>query len=291
MARKLSSSYINSATFMNYLSQVATFVVSRSPRRLKSWILWILVKDVQADIARLILGRGSPLEFVHSMFRGLEMKALFDAGKEVFSSSFLLGTWESEVQAVINEGAPWDIFVDIGADVGLYPVAMLKHGLTREAWAYERLATSRKVIEDFSRQNGVEITLRGEFNQETVPELLEKLRTGGRSLILIDIEGAETELEENFLLELSQLDVTLVIELHRHFTKEGEIETLCARLADLFETRELLSWPSSAIRAYGDDFFRIPDWELLVGASDQRRAGQSWIVCRQRAEQAKLIEK
>jgi hypothetical protein len=145
--------------------------------------------------------------------------------------AMLLGLYEQEVQhSIMQVASGRDVFVDLGAADGFYSVGMLITGRFKTSYAFERSPKGREVIAQNAVLNGcgskVKIFGRAgpDFDNALSSEEL------ARSVILIDVEGAEFEILTNSTLQRLRHSVVF-IELHDWFFPDGE-EKLARLLAD-----------------------------------------------------------
>jgi hypothetical protein len=132
------------------------------------------------------------------------------------------GLYEKEVlDALMRLPRDKNIFINLGAGDGYYPIGVLINNLCERSVAYEMDLSRQNVIRNLSDINGVSslLEIRGfaapNFYQDFTPQEL------GGAVIFSDIEGGEFDI---FTLEaFSALqNSTLIIELHTQLVKNGD---------------------------------------------------------------------
>lgn len=264
------------------LVNAAGKVLKLAPRRLRHLILYLLVVQVQQEISADLQRLNNEFKGMGSLFwTNVDFSSLRIKDKVSLGLPQLLGTWESQVQEAIQEMGKFDLFIDVGADVGLYPVALLKSGITNSAIAFERLPSSQCTIRQFASSNEVEVEVRGEFDSTSLLDLTERIEASARTLWMFDVEGAETELiDENFLESLSRISKSsLIIELHPQFSGKEATDRLVRNLEKFFSVRLVDSSsrkiPANLIQHLADR----PDWEVFVALSELRQKWMFWAIC------------
>jgi hypothetical protein len=264
------------------LVNLAGKVLKLTPRRFRQLILYLLVVQVQQEISTDLqtLNKGS--EGIDSPFwRNVEFSQLKVKNEVSLGVSQLLGTWESQVQQAIQEMGKFDLFIDVGADLGLYPVALLKNGIADSAIAFERLPSSQSRMRKFALSNEVDVEVRGEFNSSSLLDLTGRIKASARTLWMFDVEGAETDLiDENFLESLSRIsNSSLIIELHPQFSGKEEVAQLVRNLEKFYDVR-LVDSSSRSIPAHLiQHLYDRPDWEVFIALSELRQKWMFWAIC------------
>lgn len=189
-----------------------------------------------------------------------------------------LGFYEQQVQEFIFEmgNSGFNTFIDIGAADGYHLIGAARSGLFDRLFAFEIEAKSRKSIKRSIKVNSVtncQIYGRADFTA-----LLEIIETHPKSLILVDIEGAEYDLFD--LNNLKELDsCSLIIELHPWLTKDGYVreEQLISALGEYFCISRILS-DNINYREY-KELLSLKESEALLATSEGRRCSQYWLLC------------
>lgn len=257
-------------------------LVAVTPTRIKNFLHYALVKDLQTDIEQELLVKlgGSSIS---PLLKQVNFAPLLETPRFNFKlgTSGILGTWESQVQDEMLSQGPFGLFVDIGAANGLYVVGALTSGLAKRAVAYESLEISRESIAALAHGNSVKVDIRSEFGAESYDQLSRDLVPGEKTLILMDIEGGEvTLLDDEAISLLAQHDnLTLVVELHPHLAGQKEVEDLMLRLSKRFNTKALSAHARTLPNEIISHLGPRPDWEIYALLSEQRQIWMTWLVC------------
>jgi hypothetical protein len=235
-------------------------------------------QEIGADLHRLNKG---PTGIGSLFWRNVDFSQLKVNNEVSLGLSQVLGTWESQVQQAIQDMGKFDLFIDVGADLGLYPVALLKNGIADTAIAFERLPLSQSRMKKFAISNEVDLEIRGEFNSTSLLDLTGRIRASSRTLWMFDVEGAETDLiDENFLDSLSKIsNSSLIIELHPQFSGKEETAKLVRNLEKFYDVR-LIDSSSRSIPAHLIQHLEDrPDWEVFIALSELRQKWMFWAIC------------
>ena len=142
----------------------------------------------------------------------------------------LLGTHEMELAPVIERLSCSDMqhVVNVGAADGFYAVGMLRRLTTAHATAFEMVESYHSAIDELARSNGVRdrLAIRGACDVEA---LASAMAGNERTLVIIDVEGAERD-----LLDPSRVprlcDAWILVELHDFV--DPQISTILRRRFD-----------------------------------------------------------
>ena len=186
----------------------------------------------------------------------------------------LLGTYEQELHSVVDSlrtQRPYQRVINIGAGEGYYAVGLALHLPQSRLTAFEADPDSRKVLSQIAHANGVasRLTIR-EF---CIPPLLqEELGTGGRALVVCDVEGGEQELLDPKVIP-ALADTDILVELH-DFIIPGISDTIRERFARTHrildipaQPRQLRDWPPS---------LSLPQAYRRTALSEYRPGGMRW---------------
>lgn len=166
--------------------------------------------------------------------------SILDKKADFIDPEMLLGLYEVELHSYIAKilESDFDTFIDVGSAQGYYVIGVaLKCPRTRIV-GFE---ISENAIAQFDRIAGANsvkdrIVLR---NRCTVQELQQELQKGGRTCLLMDIDGGELDLLDPAAVpELAH--TTMLIEEHS-FMIPGLKETLYQRFKESHEIREIPS--------------------------------------------------
>lgn len=243
-------------------------------------MFFVFVRDLQEEWTKIAF-RKFGTNLMAPMFRSMQFPSRPGENHPAISSSLVLGTWERQIQDLIAELGPFDLFVDVGAADGIYPVALVKSGLAKQAIAFESRPVARDSIRNLAKSNSVSVEVNGTFGQDSLDELLEKLAAPGKKLVLIDVEGAETN-----LLSVDAIGALaacpgmhIIVEMHPHLSGELESQELTKRLRERFSIRELDASNRSLPKEAEQLLRGLPDWKVQSLMSEQRQVWMSWLLC------------
>jgi hypothetical protein len=235
----------------------------------------ILISQIQkpailgAEIRRMQLSNQIDELFSSTVKYGLFTGLRFDNRSSWIPynrGNMLLGLYENEVvTSIATSSHSKDYFIDIGAADGYFGLGVLTAKLFKHSYMFESSLKGQEII----LANGVlnhltnQISVYGkaEFDfLDNIPELHVK-----NSVVLIDIEGAEFNLLNEYTLEKLRY-AHLIIELHHEFLIDGLelLEKLRERINKWFKI-EILETTSR-------DLSKIPE---ISKWSDTDR----WILC------------
>ena len=187
----------------------------------------------------------------------------------------LLGTYEQHLLAElrpVSMDKSWENFICVGAADGYWALGLLKAGWAKRVTAFEIDPESRAQLTKSSKLNKISIAVYSEFDSlslETVEGAKEE-----STLILVDIEGAEYDLDWNSMLEGSKAKV--IIELH---SSNQEVNR---RLSSNFQaTHDLrvLRRDQYSVKELGEEGTRFDrEYEMLISVSEGRLRGQEWLI-------------
>ena len=143
----------------------------------------------------------------------------------------LFGLYEQEILASLSSiPKNYTHFIDFGAADGYYGVGVVAAGMFKRSTCFEISPIGRKVIRESAKTNGVEQSVRilgkaeQDFYEEIEPALL------NRSVLFLDVEGAEFDLLDSTALSIFKNSI-IIVELHPWLVPDGE-----AKLERLKET-------------------------------------------------------
>ncbi|MGA0607528.1 50S ribosomal protein L11 methyltransferase [Phenylobacterium sp. VNQ135] len=176
----------------------------------------------------------------------------------------LLGAYEAELhphlEAFRQEGV--DCVIDVGCAEGFYAVGLARLLPDATIHAYDVDPKARAVCTELAARNGVgDRVVVGEL---FAPEDFERFAER-RPLVIMDVEGAETDLLRPDLAP-SLAGMRLIVETHG----PGKLETLCERFAP---THEITRVDTEAKTA------ELPPWLKELGHLDQLLAVWEWRGC------------
>ena len=200
-----------------------------------------------------------------------------------------LGTYELELHETISSllSENIDVFVDVGAAEGYYAVGFALRSKVAKVIAFEAEVSGHKALREAAERNGVseKLEVAGYCDHTTLSLALDK---SGRTLVMVDIEGAEGDLlDPNIVPALRQ--VSIIVELHPQYTADVRSRILKA-FRETHELCEVVSQPRSVC----DYPVRLPwllrgvlrKWAVMAiderGYETWKRMGlvMSWLVLR-----------
>jgi hypothetical protein len=125
-----------------------------------------------------------------------------------------LGTYEMELHPVIEKliRTPPERFVDVGAADGFYAIGFALRCPSTRVLAFEQLDKGRELIQELAARNGVaeRVDIRGRCDLVTLRQALE---APGRTLVMMDVEGAESQLLDSTGVPALERS-TILVETH-----------------------------------------------------------------------------
>ncbi|MFN3582440.1 hypothetical protein [Phenylobacterium sp.] len=194
-------------------------------------------------------------------FAGMEYAARATEGALI---PRLLGTYESELhphlERFLAEGV--DCVVDVGCAEGYYAVGLARRLPRAVVYAYDISPHARQACVTLAERNGVgdRVVVREEFR----PHDFEAF-AGRRVLVVMDVEGAETELLRPDLSP-ALAGMRLIVETHDP-RGVGVLEDLRGRFEATHEVLRIDQAPKT---------FDMPDWLRALPHLDQLLAVWEW---------------
>lgn len=214
-------------------------------------------------------------EVRHGPFRGMRYPGLLPAGRDMFSK--LLGTYESEIQDVIEEicESTYSDIVDIGCAEGYYAVGLAMRIPSALVHAFDVDPEARGLCAEMARVNGVDSRVNVE--ESISGKTLADFTFRRPALILSDCEGYEGELfTPDVARALAGFD--LLIETHEFIDP-----SIPDRLVSVFQrthvVRVITSVPDEikAARCHYQELDSLEDEERLLAVSEFRPATMRWL--------------
>jgi len=126
----------------------------------------------------------------------------------------LLGTYELEIAPIIKKTfeKSFEVIIDVGAAEGYYAVGMAMKNLKARIIAFEANKNGRDSIEKMAGINGVSDRIKV-YGLCDMKSLTESIPNNKKCLIIMDIEGAESILLDNFIIpKLNTCHI--IVEIH-----------------------------------------------------------------------------
>ena len=184
----------------------------------------------------------------------------------------MLGSYESELQDVVNKiiATNYSVVVDVGSAEGFYAVGLaMKMPAATKVYAFDINIDAQDLCRALAARNNVgeKVTVSGFCDTDVLQKTLK-----GRSLLICDCEGYETE-----LLQPTQAPVLkeadILVELH-DFIKPGVTPEIMSRFKDSHdilvidsEERNPADYPSLSF---------LPVEQQKIAISEFRHGKQQW---------------
>jgi len=189
----------------------------------------------------------------------------------------LLGCYESELHphflAFAREGL--ERIVDIGCAEGYYAVGLARLMPQVQVHAFDISEAARSACEALARKNGVadRVSVAGEFRGEDFA------RFQGRTLVLVDIEGAELDLLDPGIYPALRT-LPIIVETHPGFRKDAT-EILTQRFQPSHHVQRVDHAPAApAMPKWMDQTNHL---DLILALWEWRNAPTPWLVMRPKA--------
>lgn len=216
-----------------------------------------LLKELRPKAyARRLIVRLAQGRVVAGPFVG--MRYARDAGGRV-GYSYLLGTHECELRDIWEElcQTPFNTMINVGAAEGYYVIGFARRVADCKAIAFEMDPKAQQVFRELAAMNGVaeRIELHGLCD---APGLVRSLENSGRTLVVMDVEGAEAILLDPLVAPRLR-EATVLVEVH-DFVYRGMGDLLRARFAATHDIVEV--W--SRARTLADFPLPLPAWKMQL---------------------------
>ena len=190
----------------------------------------------------------------------------------------LLGCYEAPLHPFLTEvtANAFEDIIDIGAAEGYYAVGLARRTTTTRVHAHDINPVAQAAVRELAALNGVadRIQVGGEFRGEDFAAF-----AGRRTLVVVDIEGAEDALLRPDLYPTLKR-MTILVECHDVF-KAGLGDAIAGRFRDSHQVRrveEALTPPA------------LPEWfgqtthlDRLLSMWEWRAGPTPWLIMRPRA--------
>jgi hypothetical protein len=190
----------------------------------------------------------------------------------------LLGLYERELSHCVDaiEALQPEQIIDIGAGEGYYAVGLARRNPAAHMLAFELQSAGRSAIAEHARLNNVEkqIEIRGEC---TVSALRDALPSSRQSVVVCDVEGAESQLMDPTTVPALS-NATILVELHE-FVVPGITDELKKRFSSSHHIEHIWQQPRSRAdfpwRTLGTSLLPKPylDWAV----SEWRPERMAWL--------------
>ena len=214
------------------------------------------------------------------VFAGLKLDGDSNVSRSCLGAK-VLGIYEPAVFEAIEGSAPYDDAVCIGAADGYFGIGLVKSGLAKRSICFEMTELGRQAIAKNARDNGVaDRVVILEKADETFGQKLKAAGfSGGRSLVICDIEGAEFPVLSREVLGAFD-GALIIVELHDAIMKgaEGLRAALISRLPAGYSAKVVREKPVdwSGI----SELERLNDNDRALAASEGRKIIGEWLIAR-----------
>jgi precorrin-6B methylase 2 len=176
----------------------------------------------------------------------------------------LLGTYESELHPHLRAFAEagLDVVVDVGCAEGYYAVGLARLMPTVTVQAYDIDPAARETCAELAARNGVSdrVIVGGEF----APDGFQAF-AGRRVLVMVDAEGAETDILQP-ALSPALAGMNVIVETHDLY-KPGTLAALMERFSPTHDIQRVDQQPKT---------FDVPAWLQALPHLDQLLAVWEW---------------
>lgn len=192
-------------------------------------------------------------------------------------AGMLLGIYEPQVlDTLTNIADEYSYLVDIGAADGYYGVGLVASKIFKESFCFETNEYGRRVIRENAKINNVEeyVHVFGRAQKDFFKEVpKEKLED---SVVLIDIEGGEYELLEEFTFHALRFSA-IVIELHEEAANKVE-DSLVELIAKGSKTHSCsIITPAAKNPSLYEELSHLGDHDRWLICSEGRAYDMRWI--------------
>lgn len=158
-------------------------------------------------------------------------------------ASMLLGFYEKEIlNALLEVPSKYKVLINLGAGDGYYSIGSIHGKLFDRAYAYEASENGRKIIKKNADINNVldRIKIFGHAGKDFYRGI--PVEDIGKSVLLVDIEGGEFELFDDYMFSLFRKSI-IIIEIHDFFVENGveKLRHLREMASKYFSIKELFA--------------------------------------------------
>ncbi len=191
--------------------------------------------------------------------------------------SMLLGLYEQEIlESLAKTPKDFRTFIDIGAADGYYGVGVLVGGLFEHSYCFEMNERSRELIREAAVLNGVEkrIEVHGTADRNFYDLIPAERRE--KSVLFLDVEGAEFSLLEKRTFEVFSRSI-IFVELHEFYVEDGP-QKLKRLLEDASATHSVTQFRTSSrdLSAF-PELAKLNDNDRWMLCSEGRPLLMSWL--------------
>jgi hypothetical protein len=260
------------------------------PAAARSPIRWVTMPRWHAATTLIQVASGKKV--VAGPFRGMRLE-LSPVSRRLLVS-YILGSTELELREVIERilQKKYATILNVGAADGYYAIGMAYRSPRSRVVAFEALAALHRVIERAALLNGVADRIRISGRCD-LSDLRRELQTAHQpTLVLMDIEGGESQLlDPSRCPELGNADI--LVETHDSFVP-GCTDRLISRFGPTHQIERFVA-RQRVVSDYPRSFMGfLPRFfpRMTVDLMDERRAGvQQWLYLTPKPNVGKPQEK
>lgn len=191
---------------------------------------------IRLDISKSITNRlGLVVKF--GLFKNLHLDETSGWDESGSTLQKILGMYEQEILNAIGDLGKFDTVINIGAADGYYGFGFLQANLCKTVVFFEKNQESRNRIITKGEKLGTKIQVYGEASKETLTQVF-KGQNFGKTLVIMDIEGAENELLDYPMIHNFK-EATIIVEIHDFLAPTFNKDELEQRLGAHFEIHKI----------------------------------------------------
>ncbi len=188
----------------------------------------------------------------------------------------LLGCYEAELHPAIAQAVARNptVVVNIGAAEGYYAVGLARLLPQARVFAFESNQKGQDICRRAAAANrlGSRLTVAGTCEIDSLRRVLPQT---GRSLLIVDCEGAEVELLHPARVP-ETLHCDMIIECH-DFAKANATQILRTRFSDSHDVVDVVEGPRDP-----SQFASMRSWQSIdrwLAINEQRPVAMNWLAC------------
>jgi hypothetical protein len=262
------------ATVSQFLKAEAAKLPDEPDHNVLNHILRVLARWRQALVLQVYLRREGPVIW-SGPFQGMQYQASATEGAVL---PRLLGVYESELHPALAAFAAegLDCVIDVGCAEGYYAVGLARLMPEATVYAHDIDPAAQAACRALAQKNGVagRVQVGGEFKPADFDAF-----AGRRGLVMVDVEGAETDiLRPDLSAALAGLNI--IVETH-DLLRPGNLDALLARFAPTHEIERIdHRYPAFDPPPWFRD---APPLDRLLAVWEWRAAPTPWLVMRPKA--------
>lgn len=178
-----------------------------------------------------------------------------------------LGSYEAELHPLIESWRDYDTIVDVGCGEGWYVVGLARRMPAARVFGFDISRKAQRACRAMAAANGVNVDVSGAATPETLASLV-----SGRTLIIVDAEGAEVDVLDPEVAP-AMLEADILVEMH-DFARPGATGLIRERFArhNIVEIRQ-----EARQRSNYPAVERLRPDDRTYALSEFRDANQIWL--------------